>query len=73
MVYYRLSFYLAFLVINKERLKRMAETASGGDTCEGEMRKVTLEGSHNLTLNSYRERTVGRERASLLSPWLHDL
>lgn len=32
------------------------------------MRKVTLEGSHTLTLNSYRERTVGRERASLLSP-----
>lgn len=51
----------------------VADTASGGDTYEGEMRKVTLEGSHTLTLNSYRERTVGRERASLLSPWFHDL
>jgi hypothetical protein len=42
-------------------VKRVAETASGGDICEGEIRMVTLERSQTLTLNSYRDRTVGRE------------
>lgn len=35
----------------------MAETLSGGAVCEGEIRKVTLEGIHTLTLNSYRDKT----------------
>lgn len=46
----------------------MAETLSCGDMCEGKIGKVTLEGLHTLTLNSYRNRTEESLTVANLAP-----